>query len=103
MATNDYFSQFLSENSSERNILEEKLNALKESSPILDLVEQKREELGLKVEQKKAEFINKTIDIEDVIDADTLFDLGRLGAEKGFTFDQLLNLTLPFSVLLNLI
>ena len=45
MATEpNYFSQFLAENSPERNSLEEKINALKESSPILDLIEQKRED-----------------------------------------------------------
>ena len=61
---NNYFNQFLAESSPERNILEEKLNALKESSPILDLIEQKKVDLGLKAEQKKAEFINHQIGIE---------------------------------------
>ena len=88
---NNYFNQFLAESSPERNILEEKLNALKESSPILDLIEQKKVDLGLKAEQKKAEFINQEFTFNDNFDADTLFGLGRLssgdGNPKGFSFD----------------
>ena len=88
---NNYFDQFLSEDSPERSLLEKKLEALKESSPLLDLVNQKKVELGLKAEQKKSDFVNQEFSFEQNYDGDTLYGLGRLssgdGNPKGFSFD----------------
>jgi len=88
---NNYFNQFLTENSPEKTELSEKLNALKESTTILDLIDQKKVELGIKSEEKKREFINQEFEFETGFDGDTLNLLGRLSAgdgnPKGFSLD----------------
>ena len=64
-------------------------NVLAQQTETLDqLVNRKKEDLGLKSEEKTNDFISQNISINDIADADTLFNLGRLyGGEGDLSFD----------------
>ena len=84
MANNDnLFSQYLDSN-------RDSFAALVESrrETFNDLVTRKREELGYTSEEKINDFVRQTITLGEDFDADTLFDLGRLGfPDEGYSFD----------------
>ena len=93
---NNYFSQFLNEKNSDKANLETEINQLKTKSNILELVEQKKVELGLKAQEKQTDFTDsdyasRTVNLGENFDGDTLYDFGRLssgdGNAKGFSFD----------------
>ena len=93
---NNYFSQFLNEENANKANLETEINQLKTRSNILELVEQKKVELGLKAEEKKTDFVDsdyasRTVNLGENFDGDTLYEFGRLssgdGNPEGFSFD----------------
>jgi len=64
-------------------------NVLANQTETLDqLVNRKKEDLGLKSEEKIADFVSQTISFDDITDADTLRNFGRLyGGEGDYSFD----------------
>ena len=93
---NNYFSQFLNEENANKANLKTEIDQFKTSSNILELVEQKKVELGLKAEEKKTDFVDsdyasRTVNLGENFDGDTLYEFGRLssgdGNPEGFSFD----------------
>jgi len=93
---NTYFNQFLNEENTDKANLKAEINQFKTSSNILELVEQKKVELGLKAQEKETDFINsdyasRTVNLGENFDGDTLYEFGRLssgdGNRDGFSFD----------------
>ena len=64
-------------------------NVLANQTETLDqLVNRKKEDLGLKSEEKIADFVSQTISFDDITDADTLRNFGRLYSGEGdYSFD----------------
>ena len=83
MATNNAIDQaYLESLANQQSTVLDKV--LSEQTETLDqLVNRKKEELGLKSEEKTNDFISQNINIEDIADADTLRNLGRLYGGDG--------------------
>ena len=88
MATNNAIDEaYLQSLANQQSTVLDKV--LSEQTESLDqLVNRKKEELGLKSEEKTNDFISQNINIDDITDADTLRNFGRLyGGGKGFSLD----------------
>jgi len=93
---NNYFNQFLDEENTDKADLTKEINQLKQNSNILELVEQKKVELGLKSAEKQNDFVNsdfasRTVNLGENFDGDTLYEFGRLSSadpnSKSSSFD----------------
>ena len=93
---NNYFNQFLDEENADKADLTKEINQFKQNSNILELVEQKKVELGLKSVEKQNDFVNsdfasRTVNLGENFDGDTLYEFGRLSSadpnSKSSSFD----------------
>jgi len=76
------FSKYLDENQPTFNT-----NIEQQKKTFDSLVESKQQELGLKSEEKINDFVSQNISLEEGFDADTLYNIGRLGTKDGYSFD----------------
>ena len=79
---NNPFSKYVENNTS---LFDDALKA--NQSTFESLVDRKKQELGLKSEEKTNDFVSQNISLEEGFDADTLYNLGRLGSKEGYSFD----------------